>query len=325
METEEDYLKQLQSAPDVILADHALPNFNAPRALRLLKNTGIDVPFIVVTGSISEEVAVERIKEGASDYILKDRMMRLGPAVKRALEEKILRDEKRKADDLIRRNLERTRALHDINIAITSTLDLRTVLHILLENIEIFLPIAAATTVRLLNDETGELESLACRGLDEEEWRRQQHTTPGGRAKRIFETRAPVAVRNIVDDRDTYNSDIFRKHGLVSYLGVPLIAKEKILGVLGLYVNHEHEFSKEESEFLVTLAGQAAIAIHNAQLHEQTKKQQLDLIEQERIQRIVKELSQDITRMGVGALFEQIAGGVQLSAAKSSRCDLAGA
>ena len=306
VETEEDYLKELQNAPDVILADHTLPNFDAPRALSLLKNTGMDVPLIMVTGSISEEVAVARIKEGASDYILKDRMARLGPAVRRALEEKILRDEKRKADKLIRRNLERIRALHEINIAITSTLDLRTVLHILLENIQIVLPIAAATTVRLLNDQTGELESLACRGLDEEEWRRQQRTTPGGRAKRIVETRAPVAVRKIVDDRDTYNSDIFRKHGLVSYLGVPLIAKEKILGVLSLYTNHEHEFSKAESELLITVAGQAAIAIHNAQLHEQTKKQHLALIEQERIQRILKELSQDITTMSVDQLFEKL-------------------
>jgi GAF domain-containing protein len=85
-----------------------------------------------------------------------------------------------------------------------------------------------------------------------------------------------------------------------------LIAKEKVLGVLSLYTNHEHEFSKEESEFLDTLAGQAAIAIHNAQLHEQTKKQHLALIEQERIQRILKELSQDITKMDVDALLEKL-------------------
>src|SRR5882672_11079068 len=89
VETEEDYLKELQHPPDVILADHTLPNFDAPQALRILKDTGMDIPLIMVTGSISEEVAVERIKEGASDYILKDRMTRLGPAVKRALEEKL--------------------------------------------------------------------------------------------------------------------------------------------------------------------------------------------------------------------------------------------
>src|SRR6266540_1572261 len=100
--------------------------------MRSTATSSLMLPLIVVTGSISEEVAVERIKQGASDYILKDRMTRLGPAVKRALEEKTLRDEKRKADDLIRRNLERIRALHEINIAITSTLDLRTMLNVLL-------------------------------------------------------------------------------------------------------------------------------------------------------------------------------------------------
>ena len=214
--------------------------------------------------------------------------------------------ERKRAEEKVQQNLERIRALHEIDTAISSTLDLRTVLNVLLEKIEIFLPIAAATTVRLLNHETGELESLACRGIEENEWKLLQGTAPGGRAKRIVETRAPVAIRNIVDDRDTYNSEIFRKHGLVAYLGVPLIAKEKILRVLSLYVNHEHEFSKEENEFLDTLAGQAAIAIHNAQLHEQTKKQHLALIEQERIQRILKELSQDITKMDVDALLEKL-------------------
>jgi len=134
--------------------------------------------------------------------------------------------ERKRVEGKIQQNLERIRALHDIDTAISATLDLRTVLHLLLEKIEPFLPIAAATTVRLLNGETGELESLACRGLDEEEWRRLRRTTPGGRANRIVETRAAVTVRNIVDDRDTYNSDIFRKHGLVSYLGVPLIERE---------------------------------------------------------------------------------------------------
>ena len=267
VDTEEDYLKELQSAPDVILADHTLPNFDAPRALRLLKNTGMDVPLIVVTGSISEEVAVERIKEGASDYILKDRMTRLGPAVKRALEEKTLREEKRKADKLIRRNLERIRALHEINIAITSTLDLRTMLNVLLEKIDLFLPFPSATTVRLLNRQAGSLESLACRNLDEEEWRTQENKALSGRAKTVVDTKAPVIVGNVQTDPRTHNRSIYLKYGLVSYAGVPLVAKANVLGVLGVYTKEAHEFSDREMEFLLTLANQAAVAIHNAQLY----------------------------------------------------------
>ncbi len=73
VDNEADYLAQLGNNPDIILADHTLPEFDAPKALELLKARGLDIPFIVVTGSISEETAVDRLKQGAADYILKDR------------------------------------------------------------------------------------------------------------------------------------------------------------------------------------------------------------------------------------------------------------
>ncbi|MGH2524755.1 MAG: response regulator, partial [Anaerolineales bacterium] len=65
VQTEPEYLAQLQANPDVILSDYTLPQFGAPRALRLWQERGLDIPFIVVTGSISEEVAVECMKQGA--------------------------------------------------------------------------------------------------------------------------------------------------------------------------------------------------------------------------------------------------------------------
>ena len=86
--TESDYLAHLNEDLDVILADYALPQFDALRALHLLQERGLDIPFIMVTGSVSEETAVECLKQGAADYLLKDRLARLGPAVKRALREK---------------------------------------------------------------------------------------------------------------------------------------------------------------------------------------------------------------------------------------------
>jgi PAS domain S-box-containing protein len=174
--------------------------------------------------------------------------------------------QKARLNEETRQNLDRIRALHEIDVAITSTLDLHTILKVLLEKIEVFLPIAAASTVRLLNRDTGHLESLACRGLDEEEWRSQPQTMPLGRARKVVATQAPVVVANIQKDPGAHTPEIFRRRGLISYLGVPLIAKGEVLGVLSLYTVHEHAFSKEEIEFLSTLAGQAAIAIQNAQL-----------------------------------------------------------
>ncbi len=109
--SEADYLAQLPGDYDVILADHTLPQFDALRALRLLQERSIDIPLVVVTGSISEEAAVASIKQGAADYLLKDRLARLGPAVVQALEQKHLRDEKRQAEEALRANEKRFRAL----------------------------------------------------------------------------------------------------------------------------------------------------------------------------------------------------------------------
>src|SRR5262245_65329655 len=73
VETEQDYLAHLGPALDLILADYSLPQFDALLALHLLRERGLDIPFIIISGSISEEVAVECMKQGAADYLLKDR------------------------------------------------------------------------------------------------------------------------------------------------------------------------------------------------------------------------------------------------------------
>jgi PAS domain S-box-containing protein len=98
VETEPEYLAHLHEGLDVIFADYALPQFDALRALRLLTERGLDIPFIIVSGTIREEAAVECMRQGAADYLLKDRLARLGQAVSHTLAEKRLRDEKRRAE-----------------------------------------------------------------------------------------------------------------------------------------------------------------------------------------------------------------------------------
>ena len=98
VETAEDYVSQLSPEVDIILADYSLPQFNASAALELLKNAGLDIPFIVVTGTVSEEVAVACMKQGAADYLLKDRLSRLGEAVRQAVKQRELRRVQRAAE-----------------------------------------------------------------------------------------------------------------------------------------------------------------------------------------------------------------------------------
>ena len=99
---QQEYLEHLEDGFDIILADFTMPEFDAVRALEILKEYALDIPFIVVSGTISEEVAVKCMKLGAADYLLKDRMGRLGPAIEHALHEKKLRDEQKRANDQVR-------------------------------------------------------------------------------------------------------------------------------------------------------------------------------------------------------------------------------
>ncbi len=102
VETEADFLAALDTSPDLILADRSLPRFDGLSALKLLRERGLDIPFILVSGMLGEETAVEAIKQGASDYVLKDRIAGLGVAVERALDEKRLRAEKRCMENALR-------------------------------------------------------------------------------------------------------------------------------------------------------------------------------------------------------------------------------
>lgn len=102
LETESEYLDALKSPADVILADYSMPQLDAQRALELLQSLGLDIPFIVVSGAIGEDAAVALMRQGATDYLLKDRLRRLGPAVRRTLAEKRMREQKREAEQALR-------------------------------------------------------------------------------------------------------------------------------------------------------------------------------------------------------------------------------
>jgi PAS domain S-box-containing protein len=111
VETEEAFLDSLQRDFDIILSDYSMPQFDGLRALALVKRSGLETPFILVSGTMGEETAVAAMKQGATDYLLKDRLARLGPAVTQALEQSRLRREKVYAEEALRESEERFRQL----------------------------------------------------------------------------------------------------------------------------------------------------------------------------------------------------------------------
>jgi PAS domain S-box-containing protein len=92
---------------DLIISDYVMPQFSGPAALKLLHESGCDVPIIIVSGHIGEDIAVAAMKSGANDYVMKDRLARLVPAVERELREAEVRRARRAADEALRESEER--------------------------------------------------------------------------------------------------------------------------------------------------------------------------------------------------------------------------
>jgi two-component system, OmpR family, phosphate regulon sensor histidine kinase PhoR len=105
VDTEQGFLKALvqEERWDVVISDYKMPRFSAPTALKYLKESGLDIPFIVVSGMIQEEVAVAVMKAGAHDYLMKDNLTRLVPAIEREIEEATKRRELKHTESLLLR------------------------------------------------------------------------------------------------------------------------------------------------------------------------------------------------------------------------------
>ncbi len=110
VETEDDFRQHLDPALEIIIADYNLPGFTGLQAIEILNDTDLDIPLIVVTGVI-EETALECLKRGAVDYLLKDRMGRLGPAVQKALEDRLIRENSKLAAEALRASEQRYRGV----------------------------------------------------------------------------------------------------------------------------------------------------------------------------------------------------------------------
>ncbi len=112
VDTREGFLRELEEFhPDLILSDYSLPRFDGMTALSLARQRTPTIPFLIVTGSVNEETAVQCMKAGATDYLLKSNLARIGPAIEGALAREESRREKARAEDALRRSEANLRAI----------------------------------------------------------------------------------------------------------------------------------------------------------------------------------------------------------------------
>ena len=180
--------------------------------------------------------------------------------------------QRREAEERARRNHERIRALQEIIDAASSSLELDIILETLMQKIVALLPYAAVQ-IWLKNIDTGKLERTTCLNIDRDEWMRRELKEIPRLVRVAVESSFFVVSKNVQTDPRILDPAFYKKQGIVSYLGVPFVMKDEVLGVLVLLTREEHEFTSDEIEFQSTLAGQVAMAIHKSRLYEQIKTQ----------------------------------------------------
>ncbi|HEU5040643.1 MAG TPA: PAS domain S-box protein [Gemmatimonadales bacterium] len=195
VDTREEFLRQLDEfRPDVILSDYTLPRFDGMAALSLARERAPDVPFLIVTGSVNEETAVGCMKAGATDYLLKSNLARIGPAIEAAIARVQSRSAKSRAEEALRRSEANLRAIFNNSLQAFVLVDRdgriqalnRTAeewAELILgrrltegDRIEAFIPDAATAFRDALRGEAGTVERAIAYRTGEERWFETTHT-----------------------------------------------------------------------------------------------------------------------------------------------------
>jgi signal transduction histidine kinase len=272
-----------QTRYDIVAVDHKLPVYDGLEVLRQMAQRGPLPPTIVVTGNGNEQLAVEALKLGASDYIVKDadgNYLDLLPAVidQVLLQRRLVAEREQAVAALQKRNLELA-SLNDVSQALTATLDLNQVLERLLPPVATIIG-AEGALVYLCGEVAA--DPLNCQAI----YYRGNYFAPNGphlEPGRGFSGWAAQNAQSLVvndaaaDPR--YLPEIDRLTGFTtcSILAVPLRAREQVIGVLEVVNKQNGDFDPDDLSLVETLAASAAIAIDNAQLVEALRERTDDL------------------------------------------------
>ncbi|WP_013324164.1 EAL domain-containing protein [Gloeothece verrucosa] len=295
VETSALYHKYLQeNSYDAVLADYRLPEFNGLTAFRLLQESTQEIPFILVTGSLGEEGAVECLRAGMTDYVLKERLFRLPTVLSRALEEFELRRQRQEAIDQIQATAKREAIINRIVQAIREKLELEIILPTTVNELHqalqvsrciIFQPdleqqmriqYVSAELVRSPSESTREGHSLL--GIYCNFYRHYGADLAKGEA---------VVINKIDDHLPPELQAIARTYQVRSLLLIPLLYQQCYLGGIALHqCDYQREWTDNEIALVKTIADHCAIAIHHTQLYQQA---QTELAQRQRVEMTLRQ------------------------------------
>lgn len=249
---------------DLILCDFSLPHFSAPKALELLKESGYDLPFIIVSGTIGEESAVNALKAGAHDFIIKGNFARLIPAIQRELKEVEVRRERRERE----RELE---AIASVSSKLRTAKTLEEMLSQLLDQ-ALKLVEAEAGSIWLYDPASETVELKTQQGWNDE-YIKSSYKLGEGIPGLVVKLGKAIVAREFRDNPQVMGENRNQIPKGIGGACVPLHAEDSIVGVMFINVTLPRELTKGEIRILDALAEIGGNSIHRAYLHEQTIKQ----------------------------------------------------
>ncbi len=264
--------------PDLILADYSLPSFDGITALSIAQEQCPETPFVFVSGALGEELAIETLKQGATDYVLKQRLSRLAPAVHRALREAEERAARRQAEDALRKacdelelRLKERTALLEINNAIVTNLDRQSLFHSITQSLGRILPFDRAALM-LHQPEQDTMRVAALEGpLAVKQYGAvgTEINRQGSHAGWALDHRQCLLRCDLAEEIQFPIEEKLLAEGIRSYIIAPLIGKERPLGTLNLGSESPRRYSEDDAVFLLEVAGQVALAIENMLAYEE--------------------------------------------------------
>lgn len=270
VETQTDFLEQLDRfRPDLVLSDFTLPSFDGLSALKIVRDRWPDIPFIIVSGTIGEERAVEALKRGATDYVAKSNLARLPMAVMRAV-----------AESEKRRRIARLSRVHAMRSAIASAM-------VRIRDPKELFQAACAIAVEYgrfrlawvgrVAPDASTLDPVAWSGHNEgyldEVARRSIHVSEDCRGKGAALRRSGgIVVKDIRDDKLFVLKKEALARGYRSLIALPLIAENKVMAVFKIYAAEPDFFRSEERKILGDLAGDLSFALDHKAKEERLSK-----------------------------------------------------
>jgi PAS domain S-box-containing protein len=287
-------LKLKEKKWDIILSDYSMPNFNGLEALSILKKSDLEIPFIIISGAIGEDVAVEAMKAGAHDYIMKNNLQRLLPAVERELHESVQRAEKRLleqkqkvAEESLRRSEMRLREFNLLQGLLLALVPVEQKLKLVTEAVVRIMDVDFA---RIWMIKPGDRCQTGCIHAQVDEGPhvcmfrdqclhlmassgRYTHTDGQVHARvpfgcyKIGKVAAAEESKFLTNEATTdprvHNNAWAKKLGLVSFAGYRLVDVNGIpLGVLALF--SKHEITADDDSFMEGIALSTSRVLHSA-------------------------------------------------------------